>query len=169
MLVTLQQKRKKETFSFVDSCLPGTSCAGRPLLQRRWEAASGCQAGPIDWVAPGETCFSPAAPRALRWTSMTEGREETVKEANKNIEGMKEAWLLLTVSGLQQEVCPPASGCTPLRDFPSGSVGHRQYPKCYTHTSSHSMVRSFCTLLSAAVGAGLVIRVFSEKWTRVCG
>ena len=54
---------------------------------------------------------------------MTEGREEKVKEADKNIKGIKGAQFLQTASGLQQEVCPQASGSTLLRDLPTGSVG----------------------------------------------
>ena len=37
---------------------------------------------------------------------MMEGREEEVKEAGKNIKGMKGAQFLQTASELQQEVCP---------------------------------------------------------------
>lgn len=54
---------------------------------------------------------------------MTEEREEEVKEAGKNIKGMKGAQFLQTASELQQEVCPSVSGSTPLRDLSTGSVG----------------------------------------------
>lgn len=59
-----------------------------PLLQRRWEAkvVSDCPATPGVWVTSGETCLFPAV-LDFRGTSMTGGKEEKEKEADKNIEG----------------------------------------------------------------------------------
>ena len=46
---------------------------------------SECPATPVLWVTSGETHFSPAAPRVLRWDLHDWGEEDKGKEADKNI------------------------------------------------------------------------------------
>ena len=92
---------------------------------------------------------------------MTEGREEEVKEAGKNIKGMKGAQFLQTASELQQEVCPRVSGSTT-----QGSLcwvcGH---PQVLTPNPL-----PFCgmPLSMQAVRASPVVGGFAEEWTRGC-
>ena len=93
---------------------------------------------------------------------MTEGREEEVKEAGKNIKGMKRARFLQTASGLQQEVCPRVSGSTLLKGSLHWVCGHPQV------LTPHPLPFCGMPLSVQAVRASPVVGGFTEEWTRVC-
>lgn len=91
-----------------------------------------CPATPVLWVMDGETRFSPAAPRVLRWN--LHSGEEGVGEGRKQIQILKDikgTWfLLITTSRLQQEYHFQAFGSISLENLPTRSMGSLLTSEC---------------------------------------
>ena len=142
----------------------------QPLSQRRWEARTSLvEEVKKGVITAGETYFSPAAPWSLRWDLLDwgEGRKKERKQIriSRDIKGMLFLCLLQDIRG---------SLLISFWEYftwgsPHWVSGQPQHLKCYTHTSPHPVSSFLCALPSAAMRAGGVIGVVSDKQIRVCG